>query len=835
MNILKCSPLLLCIIFLSTTNCYSFDDKMVHPAINEASSQPEQSCLDEVLKEIGFLDGINEFFRGTNGVDQEVFLWMSQGGKDEDADLRAFNHFHDPTKPWEDAGLFGVANSSLIWAQQNDASWNVAREHYYLALTTGADEKYAATFVTLGQLMHLVSDKAVPAHVRDDAHLEVVISKVLDITHFEVWTKKNINTSDLTALLNRKGIGPSQDIFTEAVLNDKAPAPISALWDIDKYDKTNPAVTLEPIIGLAEYTNANFFSEGIAFSAEYPYPAKGIDTEKQTKLIPDPFDLSKEVSREYWMKKATANTDSYRLTGIGYLTFSVQSLHIDGFEKFKTLPPMDTYVFEGYANLLIPRAVGYSAALLDYFFRGQLEVTLPTDPDSLQTNGSGGYNPISLRVENISPRGEDMTTGSIELVVKYKIPDGTALESYPAPPLGSGEYLYIVGSVQDDGSTINQIARYNPVDLVFDLPDNGLPTNAVDVRFQVVYKGGLGDEKESAIATGGVNYPIDEHIEILVPESGNYSLINLIDSQAPDFQNITLQARNTTLGDMEMTGGQIELDLKYRLAQNDALDEDPDMPVSEEYVYLHSVPENNNIDTIPRDIHVELNFDISSQPIPTNAVDLVMQVRFVDEYGQLYTGIKDISEPSPIDMFNTGDIVCINEEWYVAGSPEAIAQVDTNNDGIAGPWEADVYPHNFEDIYWLFSSLALPAEATTLNYDFELSFSAAGEYQTLGYILTDYSFYNFSRNGAHLLHLSNDDNYSDNFYLLPVSFGGKGFKNQVIFTGDPASLTDRGNEKNYSRKISPLSTTRGIVTWIPYFLVNPEISQIPCDYGALPE
>ena len=50
-----------------------------------------------------------------------------------------------------------------------------------------------------------------------------------------------------------------------------APAPISGLIDTGQYDGTNPDVTAtpsdgRPVIGLAEYSNANFFSNDTIFT-----------------------------------------------------------------------------------------------------------------------------------------------------------------------------------------------------------------------------------------------------------------------------------------------------------------------------------------------------------------------------------------------------------------------------------------------------------------------------------------------------------------------------------------------------------------------------------------
>ena len=51
---------------------------------------------------------------------------------------------------------------------------------------------------------------------------------------------------------------------------------------------------------------------------------------------------------------------------------------------------LDDNVFRDYAARLIPRAVGYSAALLDYFFRGRLDVDLADDGSGLRLVGANG-------------------------------------------------------------------------------------------------------------------------------------------------------------------------------------------------------------------------------------------------------------------------------------------------------------------------------------------------------------------------------------------------------------------------------------------------------------
>jgi hypothetical protein len=50
--------------------------------------------------------------------------------------------------------------------------WDNARKYFYSALTSPGkairEDSYAKTFQAVGQVMHLLQDMAVPAHVRND-------------------------------------------------------------------------------------------------------------------------------------------------------------------------------------------------------------------------------------------------------------------------------------------------------------------------------------------------------------------------------------------------------------------------------------------------------------------------------------------------------------------------------------------------------------------------------------------------------------------------------------------------------------------------------------------
>jgi hypothetical protein len=140
----------------------------------------------------------------------------------------------------------------------------------------------------------------------------------------------------------------------------------------------------------------------------------------------------------------------------------------------------------------------------------------------------------------------------------------------------------------------------------------------------------------------------------------------------------------------------------------------------------------------------EYTFNFGNNPIPVDATDLYLQVTFKgkigNEEGAVAVGFKDISEPTPIDIFNDMDKICLNRNWYAAGSPEAIEQIDGNHNNIADEW--DVYSHDIKDIYIRFSPAETPQKASPAEYHFYVPYLEAGKFLRALYILTDYKFNN---------------------------------------------------------------------------------------------
>jgi len=301
--------------------------------------------------------------------------------------------------------------------------------------------------------MHLVEDLSVPEHTRNEFHGQP------RKYGYEEWAE-NIS-ADVT---NNYYIGNYPPIFFDpSAIGDKSPlasVPIANLFDNNKYHGDNPNVTLQNNIGLSEYTNANFVSPGTAFTPDFPYP--NLDS------IVEYEEMSGGNTRTYLRKLGQGETDGVQV-GNGE---SIQHLAVAGW-LYKRLPNDQKKlalrpVFTDYAPKLIPRAVGYAADLLHYFFRGQINLA-----DSQWTSTSATF-----RATNNTPN-EAMGPGIIAISYEY-----------------NGN-IYGVSSVVQMSETIAAGSESsNQYTVTFSPP---ISSNA-NTKYWLVYRGKLGNEDDAVVA-----------------------------------------------------------------------------------------------------------------------------------------------------------------------------------------------------------------------------------------------------------------------------------------------------------------------------------------------
>jgi hypothetical protein len=412
-------PIALLIGFLITIadSCFGYE-KVTHQWISNKAY--EASNLNKIvsngdLGQIGLDSDAAVLITGvTHNSQRHLFKigeWIAQGGYDEDEPLtRPPNHFFDPIT---NAGLiFDPINktistiltiiypslnfimppykfcSSLQWSLDsgscliaNEYSYKKANEYYLKGLTEAnlmdRESNLAQTFYSIGHVLHLIQDLAQPQHVRNDQHL-IFISPSL----YENFTKQV--TGFYMPFAGYPVVYPA---YSQVI--DTPDKFWKSGWINDKS---------KPIVGMAEFTNYNFVSAGTNFDEDsYAYPALSLSGD--TPLIdiqtlcnnesyrptPCPAGLSGKMQFKTY---PIQDPISGQVVNNRESTYSIFSSDLS--EKYnQEVYSLNRFNFKAAHNFLIPRAVAYSAGLINYFFRGSMDVTSDDSGNLEITNTSG--------------------------------------------------------------------------------------------------------------------------------------------------------------------------------------------------------------------------------------------------------------------------------------------------------------------------------------------------------------------------------------------------------------------------------------------------------------
>ena len=781
------SYLIFILIFLSCI-CYmpvhAFDDQLTHPKLTKQSIISNDSINTLLVGFIGYSSGFSKVLKGvnSNGVNKElkVIEWLQEGALDEDHPLcRATNHFHNPihSGDWTQSKMsdsiivpiysflvncgtkysnvtwatgFTSLNTGFIYRDGQDMGWDYARTYLHWALTsndpTVREENFVKTFRSVGMVVHLLQDMAVPAHVRNDMQSHLL---------------NGLNSSKWGSNPFEKYVGTHTNAISDTPVQPLFPgiARLTDFWDTDTYNGDNPSDRIDQ--GLAEYANANFLSDFSIFRPEsdknhyFKYPSKETSVEKVHYTIPDPINTGRTITRTYYQKTGDGDT-GYRLAGVAFLnrwSFSMAPL--------KQISPMDDHVHDDYAKKILPRAVGYSAALLDYFFRGTVNITT--------TPGDISFRSVKVTATNTTAN-ETMGTGEARLVIRYKelsenqLSGKKYLLNNP-----SADFTYKVSAPLTVDLT-------TPQQLTFDFSNDTLPYFFDDMTTQLVFKGKLGNE-EGAVAVSKLEpvTGIYSDFDITLPASGVYAKTS-DPSSSGTFGEIKVNAQADIAGGL--SGGAFKLVLEYSEATTDPFQS---LPVETNPVdaagYVIRVNEKNGVSSLQPGQPAELVFDLSTVPLPVWATDVYMNIIYENESTSkpMAVAFHDISEPTPVEIFNNTDKSCIKGQWYESGSAAALAAVDDNNNSLAD--ENDIYVHSLTNIYARMSSPGnpMPASAGTFNLQDPGPVLANALPKRLGYILTDYVFkYSVLETWVHT-----DPNDTWVRTEIPAMYPGTAIKNQV--------------------------------------------------------
>lgn len=211
-------------------------------------------------------------------------------------------------------------------------------------------------------------------------------------------------------------------------------------------------------------------------------------------------------------------TDSYRpdksapinrLAAYSYFDYEMQKYNVN-----KRVYTLNNFVHQEYAQFLIPRAVGYSAGLLNYFFHGKLEITPPDQQVYGVIDGSiipQQFATIKAKVKNATPN-EAISTGSLVAIAGYKIDPDYAPDISNNPTANAlAPFAYSVSAPVTISPAKLATINSTPTEFTFDFSSSKIPAGVTDLTLQVVFKGSLGNETDNAVAVGMRNVSEPTH------------------------------------------------------------------------------------------------------------------------------------------------------------------------------------------------------------------------------------------------------------------------------------------------------------------------------------
>ena len=557
--------------FVSVFPALGYDIE-THRAISRAAVQNSFLATPANLTRLGLeavpiFDTAQTFPSSAGGQPQAIdqLIQFGSAWEDNQSSLQALRHFYDPVRdrPLDLTETVGTSLStkSPDWALEDlgtysapfvsqDFSYRDARNYFYKALIDPSQGQrkrfFGLTFQTLGHVIHHLQDMAQPQHVRNDPHCDSTwicapaasltgSSQLYAPSTYEKYTDLNDPSDPLKQVrpnLPFNGSG-STAVYPGANLAANPFKTPRQYWRT-----TAVGSDIGPGKGIAEYTSRNFFSAGTVYgsgSPQLPEISLPFEVADIGQLLPG----TNLVGVLYFYSSTVTDALSGQPSAVNGRALS-SSLFDPDLQTYSTQVPkrffaLNRFTFDAAHQYLIPRAVGYSAGLINYFFRGQMEITPPdegaygiVDHTIENQRDASGFRKIKLKIRNITPGGTDPqgqalvepipdnSSGTLVAIVKFH------RNNCYQPDL-SGEYgapgidWQICRSQFEDAvasqpipvpNGVNQDAT--PVTFTFSAP---IPINATDLYLQTVYRGPLGDEPDAVmVATKDISEPTYDYI-----------------------------------------------------------------------------------------------------------------------------------------------------------------------------------------------------------------------------------------------------------------------------------------------------------------------------------
>ena len=472
------------------------------------------------------------WFYGSQPVRKAVDWALGTADAFSDASTR------DPQSTWNHFTLFDAREAMFraLTFKQRTASggYNDLPTQSAAKAESTRQAYWATTFRALGDIIHLNQDMAQPQHTRNEAHSGRTTFEYLGAGHASVLEKY---IDERTRQVPRT-LADGSSAYPSPLPYDGYSTPsfesYSDFWSTYRGPDSGTFGR-----GLADYSNSGFFTPAHNYGdTTYPNPpSTAYATEDVTGLLITRPDVTVRFLRGNVNDRYTGGSASIRLT-----TESIW----DG-RATPSGNPVRTYHlnrlnYDDMASLLIPRAVAYSAGIIEHFFRGELEINLPDagvygivdharfgpgasgQPTDVQT-GFKGFDRIKLKLKNKtppitsrsgSPVDQPMPAGALIAVLKFhrNMCYDDLLAGWPLTDGAARDCRSAVEETVVSDIIGNQAVPFETTDdpngreFTFDFPNRELPINAWDVVLQVVYRGLLGTEQDAVVvATKDISEP----------------------------------------------------------------------------------------------------------------------------------------------------------------------------------------------------------------------------------------------------------------------------------------------------------------------------------------
>ena len=532
----------------TATPLAAYNDQLTHPHITMYAVQKSVLYKDPLLMFNLGLPPVNRqlytYRARVDGwtwllpdIDYQVSSLIAEATYDEDQGTLALSHFFDPVL---DRALtlrvYGeVGTKSWIWALNSGAMlsdgtfqwYSLADARYYLsqALTYDAGSPQEAeqhrvaaigkVYLSLGHAVHHIQDMAQPQHTRNDVHIDswfaghFIPFLEYDPSLYETYAKEHDSVMDALAVTGSPVFPGSSDF---KVAKD--------FW-------TNSNST-----GIAQDTNHRFVSKGTNFTINngqasasgYQFPQPLGSTEISvtdlfaTEGVPVPIQVKTicglqgaDCMMAMYATETSARASTLSIFDQDFRAKGLTAKWFGGYTSTR-LFSLNQFNFDDALPYLIPKAVSYSAGLINHFFRGKLDVTAPASgPYAVVDQSLGkGFTKVRVTVKNVTP-GEALSDGNFQAIARFHRNNCYKDDL-------SGEF-----KTDDAGNLITPCDGYRSVDpeirvtaeqagtlgvdgsqeMTFTFTDP-IPLNATDLIIQVYYRGTVGDQTND-FALGAVD------------------------------------------------------------------------------------------------------------------------------------------------------------------------------------------------------------------------------------------------------------------------------------------------------------------------------------------